>query len=132
MTVQQAVNATAVTVVTTAETVAAVMPLLEEVAGGGGGVLLQGYLNFTAGTAATTLTIRVRQGSTTAGALVGTADVVTVTPAALASIPFAQLFAGLVMPYGNQFCVTVQQAAATGNGTVNDITAWLDSITPAG
>ena len=133
MTVQQAANATAVTVVTTAETVAVALPQVAEAAAGGGGLLISGYVNFTPGTTAVSAQVKVRQGATNAGAQVGLTDTIAgLTAGNAVSIPFAQVFTGLAAPYGNQFCVTVTQPAATANGTVNDATIFLDSISSGG
>lgn len=131
MTVQQVGQGVAVNVPTTTETVAAVLGALAEQAAAGGGIMISGYVNITPGTTTSAVVIRVRQGTTTAGALVGTADTAAVTAALAASIPFAQVFAG-APPYGNQFCVTVQQTAATANGTVNDSLITLDAISVGG
>ena len=132
MTVQQAVNATAVTITTTTETVAVALPQVAEVIGGGGGLLITGFVNVTVGTTAVSLQIKVRQGATNAGTQVGTTDTVNgLTAGNSYSIPFAQIFYG-APPYGNQFCVTVTQPAATANGTINDATIFLDSVSPVG
>jgi hypothetical protein len=133
VTVQNAANAQAVNVVTTAETVAVALPQVAEAAGGGGGILIHGYVNFTPGTTAVSAQIKVRQGGTTGGAQVGPTDTVAGLVAGNpVSIPFAQIFGGLVMPYGNQFCVTVTQPAATANGTVNDATIFADAVSVGG
>lgn len=133
MTVQAVGQGAAVTIVTTTETVAAVIPALAEVPGGGGGMLLQGFVNVTIGTTAVSAQIKVRQGSTNAGTQVGLTDTVNGLVAGNTySIPFAQVFAGLVPSPGNQFCVTVTQPAASANGTINDACIWLDSLTVAG
>ena len=132
MTVQSATNtAAAIATVTTAETVAAVLPALAEAMPVGMGFLISGFVNFTGGTTGTTVQIRVRQGTTTAGAQVGSTDTHTIVAAAPQSIPFAQLFGGAA-PAGNQFCVTVQNPAATANGVINDATIILDALSPGG
>ena len=122
----------AVTLVTTAETVAVVLPVLAEQLAGGGGLVVRGYFNFIAGTGTTAVVTRVRQGSTTGGTLVGAADTQSVTAGNTTEITFGQVIPAGSVPYGNQFCVTVQQTAATGNGTVNDGYIELDAITTGG
>jgi hypothetical protein len=132
MTVQAAGQGTAVTITTTTETVAAVIPQLEEVLAGGGGVLIHGYVNVTVGTTAVSLQVKVRQGTTNAGTQVGVTDTVNgLTAGNSYSVPFAQVFNG-ALPYGNQFCVTVTQPAATANGTINDACIWMDSLSVGG
>jgi len=130
MAVQSAVQLPAtVTPVTTAETVVLTLPF----AGQGtarGPVLIQGFVNYTQGTAGTAVTIRVRTGTTTGGTLIGAADVHTLAAAARAQIPFAALDLAQ-FPAGNQYCVTVQATAATGNPSVTDGVAFLDVISPA-
>lgn len=134
MTVQQAASATAVTIVTTAETVAVAIPAVAEVLSGGGGLLIHGFVNVTVGTTATSLQIKVRAGATNAGAQVGVTDTVNgLTAGNSYSVPFAQIVpAGTALPYGNQFCVTVTQPAATVNGTINDATVFADAISVGG
>jgi hypothetical protein len=133
VTVQQVANVpAAVTVVTTAETIAIQLPQLAEQIPAGEGLLIHGFINWTGGVTATTVVIRVRQGNTVGGTLVGTADTHTTASGAPQSIPFAAVFTGLAAPYGNQFCVTVTQPAATTNGAVNDGVAFLDAISPGG
>ena len=121
----------ATNVVTTAETVAATLTVDPVFANAPIGRVISGYLNVTPGAATTALVIRVRQGNTTGGALVGTADTVTVAAAGLESVFFSQVDTG-VAPANNQYCVTVQQTAATGNGTVNDGAIQLLVPAPAG
>lgn len=121
----------AVALVTTAETVAIVLPPNAVGYGSPAGRLIKGFLNILAGTGTTGVQIRVRQGTTTAGALVGSADLHTLAAAATASIPFAQVDTAAAAPAGNQYCVTVQQVAATANGTVNDGNLEIDNPVPS-
>ena len=133
MTVQAVAQATAVTIVTTAETVAVALPQVAQQAPAGGGLLIQGYVNVTVGTTAVSLQIRVRQGSTNAGTQVGATDTVNgLTAGNIYSVPFSQVFTGLVPQYGNQFCVTVTQPAATANGTINDAAIFLNAVSTGG
>ena len=132
MTAQSSSNViTNATVVTTTETVAATLPLLAEALAGGGGFLIFGLINITPGTAATGITVRVKVGTTTAGAQVGNADLHTVIAAAAQNI-FFMAWDSAGPRAGNQYCVTVQQAAATGNATINDVDIVLDVVSPGG
>lgn len=85
-------------------------------------VMLQGYVNVTAGTGTTSVQIRVKTGSGTGGAQLhaATPDTHTLAAGASASIPFFEVdesfFAGA---NGMTYTVTVQQVGASGNGTVN-------------
>lgn len=122
----------AVTLVTTAETVAIVLPVDPTNAPYPQGRVVRGFLNILAGTGATAFVIRVRQGSTTAGALVGTADTVQVTAGNNLSVPYSQQDTGATPPANNVYCVTVQQTAATANGTVNDGNIEMEVPAPSG
>lgn len=134
MTIQNATYVQApVTLVTTSETVAAALSLDEYALDVGGGVLVAGFVNITAGAAATGVQIRIRQGNSVAGIQIGQTDTHTLAAGASASIPVEALFVGATsLPPGEQFCVTVQQIAATGNGTVNDGVLTFDNVALAG
>jgi hypothetical protein len=54
----------------------------------------------------------------------------TLAAAAIANIEFGALDLA-TFPAGNQYVVTAQATAATGNGTVNDCVMSLDVISPA-
>lgn len=83
--------------------------------------VMSGVFNLTPGTAATSVTVRVRQ-ALASGALTGpvqsNANVHTVIAASPLNIPFEAFD-----PVGNAlgWVLTVQQGAATGNGTVNTV-----------
>jgi hypothetical protein len=130
MTVQAAVQIpAAVTLVTTAETIVATLPFVGQGTARDGN-LISGFINVTQGTAGTAITIRVRAGATVTGTLIGVADVNTLAAAAIANIEFGALDLA-TFPAGNQYVVTAQATAATGNGTVNDCVMSLDVISPA-
>ena len=132
MTAQSSSNViTNPTVVTTTETVAAILPLLAEALAGGGGFLIFGLVNITPGTGATAVTVRVKVGTTTAGVQVGNADVHTVAAGAAQNIPF-MAWDSAGPRAGNQYCVTVQQTAASANATINDVDIVLDVVSPGG
>lgn len=81
-------------------------------------VVICGTVNILAGTATTAVTVRVRRGEGITGTVVGIAALHTLAAAATASIPFEAV--DTAVPGDNQvYSVTVQQTAATGNGTVN-------------
>lgn len=115
------VAASAVNVPTTTETVLATLgPFNENMAGEfAQGVACDGNINFTAGTGATSITMRVRRGGLT-GALIGVAAVQTVTAGNVVNIPIAELDPTLVQ-VGVTYAVTLQQTAASANGTVNRV-----------
>lgn len=113
-------SASAVTLVTTAETVIAVTSINQTNNPGGQGVLVRGSVNVTAGAGTTAVVVRVRTGSTTAGTLIGVAETDTLAAANSESLPFDFLDSSANALNGNvQYCVTVQQTGATGNGTAN-------------
>jgi hypothetical protein len=137
MTVQSAALVVPVGSLAAAETVAGVLPFIGENVPAAGGVLIHGTVNVTIATTATSVTIKVRQGSTTAGTQVGLTDTENnLTAGGSYSIPFAQLFnpqPGLVpMPAGNQFCVTVTFPSGTAAGAINDGVIWMDAVSPGG
>lgn len=77
-------------------------------------------IDFTPGAAATAVTVRCRQGGLT-GNLVGA---VKIFPAAAGvQDGYACVWRDSVAGYAQGYSITVQQTAATANGTVNDIRA---------
>jgi len=80
-------------------------------------------INITAGTGATAVVVRCRQGSLVTGTLVNAA--LTITLAAGNSAQFHLVFRDtsgyLTQAGGGQYTVTVAETGATANGTVNDI-----------
>lgn len=109
-----------IAVVTTAETIAATgnelpIPYVN------GKVIIRGFILFTVGTDATSVTVRVRRGTSITSTLVSGAVAVTqgVAAAAVVAIPFYAV--DIVGALGTvQYSVTVQQAAATANGSIVD------------
>jgi hypothetical protein len=93
----------------------------------GEGLTISGMVNVTQGTAGTAITVRVREGVGITGAVVGQALVYTLAAAAVASIPFTATDS--VVLDNQQYSVTVQATAATGNGTVNGGGAFVDGVT---
>lgn len=107
--------ATSVSIPTTTETAAVNTPLPQYGTPGDNGCLIAGNIILTAGTAGTAATIRVRQGVGTGGTVIGGANPVPVTAGATSAIPFVVFDPS--PPAVVQYTVTVQQTAATGNGT---------------
>jgi hypothetical protein len=108
----------AVTIPTTTETGVIVSPLVK-VPLATCFVAIKAWAQLTTGTATTAVTPRIREGSGVTGALVGGANAETLKAAAGSIEPF-RIEVGL--PKQNvesvQFTFTLQQAGATGNGTV--------------
>lgn len=109
----------AVTVTTTTETVVAVSDVCK--IGQFGNpleIIIRGHLNHVAGTATTSVTYRVRQGSTNTGTLIGTAESDTLAAGNSETFVFDEEDTSgfLQGPNGGTYCVTIQQTGATGNG----------------
>ena len=122
----------AVTLTTTTETVAALSTSLptsgDDVSING--VRISGVVNVTAGTAATGVVIKVRRTNAITGTQVGGAGASqthTLAAGATANIPYDMADG----PPGTleDYCVTVTQVAATGNGTVNSGSITVESGT---
>lgn len=104
------------TVTTTTETVALTLPAIST-PGPDAAVHIDGSLSMTYGTAATAVTVRVRRGTDATGTLVGEANAETVSAGNTSEQTFdVRDTPGEVA--GQTYVVTVQQTAATGNGTV--------------
>lgn len=112
-----AVSTTNVTLVTTAETVILSAPRIA-VPRQSVFALVLAYAQLTTGAAATTVTKRIRRGTTTAAALVGEANAEEVTVAAGGTQQLLAI-AGeeLAILADVEYSLTLEQAAATGNGT---------------
>jgi hypothetical protein len=109
-----------ITLVTTAETiVATVTPALTSNAPGGEGLSISGFINLLTGTGTTAVVIRVRKGSLVTDTVVDVAQTHTVGAAVSASIPFGALDGAATTLTAQNYVVTVQQTAASANGTVN-------------
>ena len=97
----------------------AVVLILSDVstAGPGARLVLYGEVNITAGTAATAVTVRVREGTDATGLEVGSAVVDTVAAGDTYTIPIDVVLNNVDLA-GGSFVLTVQETAATANGTV--------------
>lgn len=86
-------------------------------------VRIRTTINILAGTTATAVVVRCRQGNGVGGTLVGAA--LTVTLAAGNTGQFTAVFRDttgyLTQQAGGQYTITIAETGATANGTVNDI-----------
>lgn len=114
------VSASAVNVPTTTETVLATVGPFSENQAGGQGVSFDGNINLTVGTGGTAATVRVRRGTDITGTLIGVAQSQTVVAANSVNLPIAELDPVTVQP-NVTYVVTIQQTAASANGTVNRV-----------
>jgi len=111
-------TAAAVALVTTAETVVntsnpVAMPNVNAK------FVVRGFVTVTPGTNTTGLTVRIRRGTLTTDTLVGPQVNVTAGVAAAAPITIPFGFAEFLSDrVESQYCVTVEQAGATANGSV--------------
>lgn len=106
-----------VPVVTTTETVALVTPPVSTTFGSDA-IEIEGMVNLTAGTGTTAAVLRIRRGNGITGTVVRAAD--TDTIAAGSSESF--LVQGVDTPgdvAGQVYSITIQQTAASANGTIN-------------
>jgi hypothetical protein len=110
-------SATDVNVPTTAETVVATI-VVPSTPNSSSVVTVEASCQLTVGTATTSITPRLRRGSTVAGALIGEADPLGVSGAAGSTEDVALSVDDTPGEVVNQsYVLTVQQAAATGAGT---------------
>lgn len=117
-------------VVTTTETGLAINPAFNFNNPGGQGNEIRGVVNITAGTGTTAVTVRVRQGSGSSGAIVGAAATHTLAAGASASIPYSFIDPA-TSGTAQQYTATIQQVGASGNGTVNVATMAILPSTSA-
>jgi len=111
------IGAGPVTLVTNAETVVMVGPMLQTPKDTSF-IVVWGTIQLTPGTSATGANVRVRLGTTVTGTQVGQNQGQSgITPAANGTLSFMVSFAAAFTDYV-QVCVTVAQVGATGNGTV--------------
>lgn len=106
------------TLVTTAEAVVLTTPPLS-LAVDNAQVLLFWYANVNTGTSTVGLNGRLRRGTSTTGAMVNIAPGFSVGAGLQTAIPWCYIDSPGVVA-GQQYSLTLQQVAATANGTVND------------
>lgn len=137
------VAVSAVPTATSAETTIAVSDTISWNASSGlEGLIIRGVLNITAGTGTTAVVLRVRKGSGTGGALVGSAMTHTLAAGSSANVAYEVLdaapIANVSTPSGaqsvptNQYTVTVSQTGGTAAGTVNYGTIGLETAANVG
>lgn len=81
-------------------------------------VVVLAWAQLTTGAATTTVTPRIRRGTTTAGTLIGEANAETIKVAAGGTEPFIALVTEQIAGSGTfQYSLTLAQASATGNGS---------------
>ena len=95
------------------------------------GVLISASVNFTPGTAQTTLTLRIRQGNGVGGALVGIAHVQTTVAAAPIETAIQELDTSAFALSGQaqQYTLTAQ-ANAAGPGTSTAALLEIETVAP--
>lgn len=90
---------------------------------------LTGYIAVTTGTNTNSLTARIRRGSTTGGTLVGIAHTFPASAGVNTFVVVAALDDTNTTLGSTPYCLTLQQGAATGNGTVQYATFSGDPYT---
>lgn len=124
------VSAAATSLVTTAETAVLTFTIPPENNPAGQGIYIDVNAVLTSGAAATAVQVRIRQGTGTGGAVVGVmAQTQVAASTANENASAAAVDPTTVYPAGNTYTVTVQQVAATGNGTMQQVTASIAPVT---
>jgi len=100
----------------TAETAMATSPLVATVPVGGQGNYISGILTFTGNASASTVTIKIRQGSGTSGTTVYTSPAITVAAAAVMDVAFAALDTTAASAGVSQYTVTATASLAATAG----------------
>jgi hypothetical protein len=96
------------------------------------GLLISASVNFTPGTSQTSTTLRIRQGTTTGGTLVGISHTVTTVAAAPIELAIQEEDVSAFATggqQGGQYVLTMQTNAA-GPGTANAALLELETIAP--
>lgn len=101
-----------------AETVAVTFPVLAT--GPVSKVIIRGTICLTAGTGTTAITVRIRQGTTVAGAQVGNTVQQTIAAGntGVFTIDVEDTTGWLQAAGGNQYVLTVLQTGGTANGSI--------------
>ncbi len=113
----------AVAIPTTTETVACTVAGVTIFAGEN--VRLLGFTQMTTGTGTTSLTVRLRRGTSTAGTLVGAAVTIQTTAGNTVAVPIGGEDSPGELASGS-YVLTVQQVAATANGSAvsSELLVW--------
>jgi hypothetical protein len=117
-------TASAVTLTTTTETVLATLPGIAPAIGQP--IDLIASIDLTTGTAVTGVTFNIRRGTGITGTIVATIGPIAI--AASTRGEFVLVGVDLTLPESAnaQYVITGTQAAATGNGTANNVTIRAD------
>lgn len=124
------VSTAATSLVTTAETAVLTFTIPPEGNPTGQGIYIDAGIILTSGASTTAVQVRIRQGSGVAGAVVGVmgqTQVLAATANEVAGV--VAVDPTLTYPAGNTYTVTVQQVAATGNGTMQQAVASTAPVT---
>lgn len=114
--VQSVQSTTDVTLTTTTETVVATISGVNTPRRTT--VTIKGWAQLTSGTATTTVTVRIRRGTTITGTLVDEANAITIGAAAGTTEEYEITVQDENIDLaGGSYVLTLQQAAATGNGS---------------
>lgn len=117
-----------VNVVTTTETVALVTPPVSTTFAGDQ-IDIEGKVNMLAGTGTTACVLRIRRGNGITGTVVGVAETDTLAAGSSESFPLQAVDTpGDVA--GQVYSLTIQQTAATGNGTVQSAASCVTVGSP--
>jgi len=107
-----------VTVTTTTEEVAVSSPVVR-MPRASHTIVVSGWCQLTTGAATTTVTPRIRRGTTTSGTAVGDAVAENVKAAAGSNEPFFLMVSESRADVDSvQYSFTIEQTSATGNGTI--------------
>lgn len=124
------VTSAATNVPTTTETAVLTITIPPEQNPTGQGVYLDANVIITTGAAATAVQCRIRQGNGVGGAVVGAMSQTQVAAAtANEQASVVALDPTLSYPAGNTYTLTVQQVAATGNGTMVQASITTQPVT---
>lgn len=118
----------AVPVTLVAETAVYTSPLI---ATANPSTMIRGHINFTPGTGATQVQVRIKKGVGTTGSVIGRTDNIGVTAGVPIQIPFGYDDNGgwfAQGPAGAQVSITLQQVGASADGTVNGMDVIVDDI----
>lgn len=124
------------TLVTTAETLilASTLPIpmgpADEFLPGGSGLYIDFKASMVAGTSTTGVTVRFRRGFGTGGAIDGEMQNMAVVVGSHSLVHFVGgvQIQWLLQPGGGQYSITLQQVAATANGTIDWACASLYTV----
>lgn len=103
----------------TAETAMVTTPIVAATPVGGQGNVISGILTFTGNASASTVTIKVRQGSGTGGTTVYTSPAITVAAAAVMDVPFLALDTAAASAGVSQYTVTATASLAATAGVAS-------------